>query len=146
MTTPIRESIVAALCTSLGAISGVNVYRQRRKEFSKESAPAISVAAGDQQVSEDAPQHTIYEMAVSVVGFVAASTDSAADIAANTLLAQVQSRIGANQTLGGLIQDIREGATTWAADQGHGNSAEIMFELQLSVVYWTRPFDPYTAP
>lgn len=162
MPVPVIEQVtraVLALVQSLGQAEGLTVYRNRRQHVGVGDMPALNllrVGHRDSQGVSEEIGHTAYILELGVVGYARLDwkdrdsadqdrCDALLDTALTDLYAKVVSAVLADPTLGGLVVDIAEGGLLLDADRGEGKESAGMFDLTLSVTYWTKPGDPYTV-
>lgn len=146
MPTSIREQILVAFKARLATLTGVAVYRMRRKAIAKADFPAVNQLDGLDRVTEEVFGYDKREMSVAVEGFVAGATDEAMASAASDLEAQVVAALlGGDRKLGGLAVDITEGEGDFDADEGDGKSPEAVFSRIFVVTFFTGAGDPFAA-
>lgn len=146
MPTSIREQILVAFKARLDTLTGVTVYRMRRKEVDQTKFPAVNQLDGLDRVTEQVFGYDKREMPVAVEGFVKAATDEAMASAVADLEARVVAALLAgDRRLAGLAVDITEGDGDLVADDGDGKSPEASFARTFVVTFFTGSGDPFAA-
>lgn len=146
MPTSIREQILVAFKAKLTGLSGVTVYRMRRKPVDQVNMPAVNQLDGMDRVTEEVFGYDKREMPVAVEGFAAGATDEAMASAASDLEARVVAAVlSGDRRLGGLCVDIAEGEAEFDADEGDGKSPEAAFARTFLVTFFTGSGDPFAA-
>lgn len=146
MTVSIREQVLSAFETLLGTVSGApTVYRGRRKPVPEDKLPALVMRCTPLPAEQLSAAVTRNLERITVTAFVKHGTDAGLDRALADLWASLQRVLEADPTLGGLavdttLTDADQGA---AEEDGIGGLGEVF--AALTVEYWTRPGDPYTA-
>lgn len=146
MPTSIREQILLAFKVRLETLTGVTVYRMRRKEIGEASFPAVNQLDGLDRVTEEVFGYDKREMPVVVEGFVKAATDDALASAVGDLESRVVAALlSGDRRLAGLAVDIIEGDGDQVADDGAGKSPEAAFARTFVVTFFTGSGDPFAA-
>lgn len=91
----VRETILAAFATTLGALASGRVYRERKEQLP--DVPAIVITPGEEQAQEQLLGVMDAELQVNVEIYVRGDTPSTA---ADSLLSSVHSALSADLTLG----------------------------------------------
>jgi hypothetical protein len=135
MSTPKRESILAALATRLGAIR--NPY-----PTDYEDAAIVTLLEGEETAEYDDYADTIARMSVTVERIDKYGEDDARETVANGLLAtSIFAALGTDLTLGGLCEDMRyTGGATVFSDTG---SALVGAVARFEITYRLVAGSPY---
>lgn len=146
MTVSVRERILSAFESRLGTVSGTPaVYRGRRKPVPEEKLPALVMRCTPLPAEQLSAAVTRNLERIAVTAFAKHGTDAGLDRALADLWASLQQVLEADPTLGGLavdttLADADQGA---AEEDGIGGLGEVF--AAVTVEYWTKPGDPFTA-
>jgi len=146
MTIACLEQILARAKTTLSAIDGVTVQRNRRTPVTDDDVATnalLLLFKGPQAETNDFTGQDGYQLTLLIQAAVKGSGESA-EAAANDLRAKIAAAMFADRTLNGLASDVQPGdADDWI---GIGiDSSEIEgFMLAFTVTYATKEGDPYT--
>ncbi|MGF7178434.1 hypothetical protein [Azospirillum doebereinerae] len=144
MADSVRERVLAAFETLLGAVPGVvTVYRGRRKTVPEDKLPALVMRAAPVSSDQESAAVVRNVERIAVTAFAKDSTDAGLDRALAALWAALQRAVEADPTLGGLVVDTNlvEADQGAADDEGVGGVGDVF--AVYSVEYWTKPGDPY---
>ena len=135
MSTPKRESILAALATRLGAVR--NPYPD-----DYDAGPLTTLLEGEESVTDREYSDVLIAMTVTVEKIDRYLEASARETVANDLLAAViAAALGADATLGGLCDDIRyTGGSTLFSSTG---SALVAAVARFDIIYRHAGGSPY---
>jgi hypothetical protein len=100
-----RESILAALATTLNGVAGATAYRSRVEPFSRNQSPAVIVEpVSDQADVPDVVGRINWRMTVRVTVFVRANVP---DQASDSIVQSLYSLILTDPTIGGRALDTK---------------------------------------
>lgn len=149
MATPVREQVLAAFAALLERIEvagrPVTVYRGRRKAVPDERLPAVVMRSAPQSAEQESAAVTRNIERITVTALARDASDAGLDRALAELWAALQQALEADPTLGGIAVDVNlTDADQGAADEdGIGGVGDVF--AAVTVEYWTRPGDPFTA-
>ena len=144
MAETIREQILVAVEALVTGLPGVTAERNRDTAVTK--FPSIIIL----EAGHDEPTYLSglisYVMVIQLEMFATGSTGKAAGSALNALYGDVVVALTTDQTLGGLVVDMTEGAFEEIdIGQAAGQGATIAGNLQWITTYWTPVGDPFTV-
>lgn len=113
----IRGAVASALSAS-PALAGGRIHQNRSYVLNPGEASAIWVRRLDSSPARVVLGHLEWSTEVEVAIRTRASGSTSAESAADTLSADVFTRLMADPTLGGLAQDIQPGAMVWEDEEG----------------------------
>lgn len=148
MTTPLRETTLAALATRLAAqIPTATVERARRGpvDTDKETLPRLILTGTDWTADEAAePGMTHYTLGFAVAGYARARTDLAAEQALSTLHAQVIAALaGWTPTTSGLGEPAEQDAEFRLYDAEESAKPAGEFTARFSLLITAALGNPY---
>lgn len=140
--TAIREQIFQAVETALGAIAlSPTVKRMVIGDFSEQEFPALNIDDVGQSMSEEETGVSRYALDLVVEGFVEGATGPLAHAALNELHAQVVKALRTEPLLGGLAEEVSEGATRVDVAQ-LADARRLAFAQDFKVIFTTVAGDP----
>jgi hypothetical protein len=150
MSTPLRESALAAVATRLAAqIPTATVERARRApvDLDNEALPLLVLTGGDMSADETSePGATHYTLSLAIAGYARARTDLAAEQAVTALHAQVVAALaGWEPAIAGIGNTAEEGAEFEIYDAEASKAPAGTFTARFSILLIAATGNPYTA-
>jgi hypothetical protein len=150
MSTPLRESALAAVATRLAAqIPTATVERARRApvDLDNEALPLLVLTGGDMSADETSePGATHYTLSLAIAGYARARTDLAAEQAVTALHAQVVAALaGWEPAIAGIGNTAEEGAEFEIYDAEASKAPAGTFAARFSILLIAATGNPYTA-
>ena len=108
MSNSIRERILQAVDTALGALGGVTTGRNRLDDVTPAEMPAAIQLDGGHALGDLETGAVWKTLEVSVQGYVTGSDPAALTAAIDALYVKIAGALTAGVTLGGLAADLRE--------------------------------------
>ena len=144
MADTIREQVLEAVEVLVASVPDVTVERNRDTAITK--FPSIIVLDGPQEEPTYLSGLISYVMLFQLEMYASGATGKAAGSALNALYGAVVAALTADQTLGGLVVDMTEGAfEEIEIGQAAGQGATVAGNLQWITTYWTPVGDPFAV-
>lgn len=141
--TPIREQILLAIKAKLAAITvptGLKVYRNKTTE--NDSYPALVLMDGGHDVTNDQTQFPIYQMSLSVQGFVQNKDEALIGGLVNELYAAVVVALTTDVSQGNLAFDTRETGMVVDLNQDDDDKVTAACEIGFTIEFATKYGNP----
>ena len=146
MSDTVEQQAIAAFKARLDSITGATVYQNRAKPVPDASLPAIEmVAVGSEGADYGATGVESHSLNILVACYAKKTATRTAAEVSGDLRGAVRQAIGADPTLGDLVVDINETDTDIDINEIDGAPESGGSLIAFSVLYWTRPGDPYTV-
>ena len=132
----IRETIMAAVVTALGGITGCPVERSRVAAISRAQTPFLVVRPEDDADQPLSDNDTHHDLTIALELFVRGEIP---DQIADPYIQSAHAKLMADRTLGGKCQWIVSTGTKWEMDDADHASA--MITLSYRIIYTTLSTD-----
>jgi hypothetical protein len=143
MAAAIREQILEAMkATLIAALPDTRIERNADRPAEHDRRPWLNLIDGSQSPpSEETAGFKEYVMSVTLEGLVEKGDADNAGTPVVQLYADALAAVMADRTVGGLAQDVVEGALDIEIDRESSASGGA-FTLGLTITFWTRSDDP----
>jgi hypothetical protein len=142
----VEQQAIAAFKARLDTIAGATIYKNRSKPVPDASLPAIEmVVVGSEGAEFGATGVEAHGLNILVACYAKKTAARSASEVNGDLRGAVRQAIGADPTLGNLIVDINETDTDIDINEIDGAPESGGSLIAFSVLYWTRPGDPYSV-
>ena len=124
-----RETIMQAVMTRLGTVSGItSVERTREDAMAREESPAIAARWTDEAVLREAVPYTDKALDIEVYVYARGTPP---DQVADPVVQSVHAALMGEPTLGGLAIDISEAGTSMEPDEADLTAAGVTMRFRI---------------
>ena len=142
----VEQQVIAAFKARLDTITGVAIYQNRSKPVPDAGLPAIEMVVGGSEGAEfGATGIEAHSLNILVACYAKKTATRTAAEVNGDLRGAVRQAIGADPTLGDLVVDTNETDTDIDINEIDGAPESGGSLIAFSVLYWTRPGDPYSV-
>ena len=142
----VEQRAIAAFKARLDTIAGATVYQNRAKPVPDASLPAIEmIVVGSEGADFGATGVEAHSLNILVACYAKKTATRSAPEVNGDLRGAVRQAIGVDPTLGDLVVDTTETDTDIDINEIDGAPESGGSLIAFSVLYWTRPGDPYSV-